>query len=954
MLRYGLTTIESMKVTSDNYMGELLHNMRDSNFLFQEDLQLDSVIIERHDLPISKFKRSIRQVNGKFTARYKYTAYIDYQFINPQRKLALKRSGLLGREMTFYDISNNPSIFDKNYMIFIDGELVDCVNLLVSDAGVEFVLNVQQDTKQVGIPYKQYKEWLSRDVRVDVLFFSNSKFNPIETDRETLKKNHEFFSYTNEEFVNSLNDEDSYATFILFKEEGYRSDLLHVQGKEKLLKYFQGLNVIKKKEKAFINVYGFKNLNRMIEVKGNERIFQLPGYKMPIPVENIIPFRKTEYGNKYAGDITFRRHFPNFYEIKGNTDGSDLSLLIFYSKDNYKCDEYYNEISSYYKIMGDGVETFTNAPMAIQRYSPIPIQFSIKDFLSSGSKRTPLGYKLSVLNTLVDKNPEYLRQFVKDRIETSSGFYIRLNNIDLSTRKRTSNKDEVAHGFLPKTFKEERYVVTMRDLYGRGKYTVRFYIDGILYSPDELHNDGQYTYMYIPTNMVNKNSIIEVEQIVEDKVYSFNYTFSTLSSVMKLNVPIDKYSLSDIVVIDGVSGEELNRDLFKFTTSYNGLSINHARDIYENFKVASVSVMTISEDMLHRPVKFIMSKETQNIDSVYEERSYGVRHTVNMEMEGVFNKHRLRLFKNGRLIPSYNASYKIKDTEKKVDVTIEVGMKRGDRFHVDYLPTDYLMILELYRIPNNGVLNLKGLIDRPFDLEWHDVYVNGVRLTKDNFEFISPFIVKLKNTRSLYNLTIYEKGKQLDVITLSDTSRTVIDKIWEEDEAFRKSLVDFETNTTDDEKDVVTESIYWYIHEMKDFFYNEMENTYGIYHINPDIDQIAAETRLKYPRLFRKTPNVLHINGDVGKGKEETIALHINPDNARPSKVSEEVEDMYHRFMLLAGLHVNPDLEQITPEMRASYKHLFGDSEGFFINPDIIYETGETKTFVINPDSTKE
>lgn len=954
MLRYGLTTIESMNVASDNYMGELLHSMRDSNFLFQEDLQLDSVIIERRNLPISKFKRSIRQVNGKFTARYKYTAYVDYQFINPQRKLALKRSGLLGKELTFYDISNNPSIFDKNYMIFIDGELVDCVNILVGDAGVEFVLNVQQDKKQVGVPYKQYKEWLSRDVRVDVLFFSNSKFNPIETDRETLQKNHQFFSYTNEDFINSLNDEDSYATFILFKEEGYRSDLLHVQGKEKLLKYFQGLNVIKKKEKAFINVYGFKNLNRMIEIKGNERVFQLPGYKMPIPVENIIPFRKTEYGNKYAGDITFRRHFPNFYEIKGNTDGSDLSLLVFYSQDNYKCEEYYNEISSYYKIMGDDVETFTNAPMAIQRYSPLPIQFSIKDFLSSGSKRTPLGYKLSVLNTLVDKNPEYLRQFVKDRTETSSGFYIRLKNIDLESRKRTSNKDEVAHGFLPRTFKEERYVVTMRDLYGKGKFTVRFYVDGLLYVPDEIHNDGQYTYMYIPTTMVNKNSIIEVEQIVKGKVMSYTQSFSTLSTVAKLNVPIDAYSLSDIIVVDAVTGEELDRRLFNFTTTYNGMAINHARDIYENFKVNNVRVMTLSDTMLNRSIKFVLSKETQTSDTIYEERSYGVRHTVDMTMEGVFNQRRLRLFKNGRLIPSYNASYEVKDSEKNIAVNIEVGMKRGDKFHVDYLPTDYLMILELYRIPNNGVLNLKGLIDRPFDLEWHDVYVNGVRMTKDNFEFVSPFIIKLKNTKSFYNLTIYEKGRQLDVITLSDSARTVIDKIWEEDEAFRDALVDFDTNTSDDERDILTESIYWYVEEMKEFFYNEMENTYGIYHINPDIDQIAAETRSKYPRLFRKNPSVLHLNGDIGKGKEETIALHINPDSARPSRESDEVEEMYLRFMLLAGLHVNPDLDQITPEMRASFKHLFGEDNGFFINPDFIFETGETKTFVLNPDSTTE
>lgn len=948
MFNYSPKAIEAMNVVNSEYLSGLLHDLRDKDYLHQRNLQKDSVIIERHSISIDKFIRRAIQVDGKIAVRFKYTAHLDYEFINPQRKLALKRSGLIGNEISYYEIAKQPEIFDKNYLVFIDGELIDAVNVIVNDGGVEFVLNVKQN-KEPGIPFKQYKAWLEKGVKVNILFFSNSKFSPLETNRATLKENHKFFSYHNQEFIDSLNDDDHYAAFILTKEDGYRSDLVNVNGKQELLKYFEGMNVIHKKEKAFINIYGFKHLHRMMTISGKDRVFQIPGYKMPIPVENIIPFKKTQYGNKYAGDITFRNHFPNFYEMVGDVaPDEELNLLIFYSQDNYRFDEYYNELASYYKILGDNVDTFLSAPMAVQRYTPNVVDFSIKDYLSKGNKNTPLVYKLDILNRLVDKNPEYLRQFVKDRIETSSGFYLRVANLDLSTRVRKDNSKEIDRGFTTRRFKEDRFVFTLRDVYNKGTQSARFFIDGILYLPDEIFTFGQYTYLYIPTDLVKVNSIIEVEQIINGSYKEFPFNIISSRSEAIINVPENLYNLSDLKLID-VEGNQYDLNDFYIYSEINGSAVNYFRDKYENFKGGKLKIKPKDDKYIPSKLTVVLSKEELVVDTTYTSDSYGAEHVLDLNVDCMYNPRRLRIFKNGRLIPTYNSSYSTGTSYKNIKLSIQAGMRRGDKFHIEMLPIDYNMIVDVYKIPNNGVVNLQGLINRPFDLEWYDVYVNGKRMTKDNFEFVTPLLFKLKGVDSLINLWIYEKGRQKDVITIGN-STTVVDKIWREDERFQDALIDFETGNKDEEKDVLTESIYWYIQEMKEFFYNEMEASMGIYHINPDTEQISAEVKSKYPRLFRKSPDVLHLNPDVGKGKKETVILHVNPDNSRDSVISNEVKDMYERFMLLVGMHINPDIDQITPEMRGLYKNLFGENNGFYINPDYLFESSKPQIFNINPD----
>jgi hypothetical protein len=83
-------------------------------------------------------------------------------------------------------------------------------------------------------------------------------------------------------------------------------------------------------------------------------------------------------------------------------------------------------------------------------------------------------------------------------------------------------------------------------------------------------------------------------------------------------------------------------------------------------------------------------------------------------------------------------------------------------FWVSYIGYDERLIYHRDNIPNNGVITLDAKLSRPVSFVYHDIYLDGYRLTKYDVDIVAPFtfIIKtdvLKKYDSLSNVEVYEK-----------------------------------------------------------------------------------------------------------------------------------------------------------------------------------------------------
>src|SRR5699024_10298736 len=62
-------------------------------------------------------------------------------------------------------------------------------------------------------------------------------------------------------------------------------------------------------------------------------------------------------------------------------------------------------------------------------------------------------------------------------------------------------------------------------------------------------------------------------------------------------------------------------------------------------------------------------------------------------------------------------------------------------------------------IPEDAIIDLTNVIDKPFDIRFYDVFLNGRKLNETNVFAISDTIIKLININSIYHLEIYQKER---------------------------------------------------------------------------------------------------------------------------------------------------------------------------------------------------
>jgi hypothetical protein len=251
-----------------------------------------------------------------------------------------------------------------------------------------------------------------------------------------------------------------------------------------------------------------------------------------------------------------------------------------------------------------------------------------------------------------------------------------------------------------------------------------------------------------------------------------------------------------------------------------------------------------------------------------------------------------RVYSNGRLVPRHLGMVKFDEYNLNAKINLLPGFFRepGVKYDIAVESMPYMMkqVCYLEKIPTNKPINLKGLIDKPFDFKWYDIYLNGKKLVKKDVEIITANIIKILKTDSIHSLEIIENSRDIEyfgglynsIDGAFDGIYDILDDIYEKDEEFSGSIdnsVADNENIKDDEKPVVEVPI-----DPLDFiireFYKYLTNSFGF--INPDYLQLAEQDLAAFEGIVDINDPFELAFDRMGENviDENRLAISINPD----------------------------------------------------------------------------
>ena len=232
-----------------------------------------------------------------------------------------------------------------------------------------------------------------------------------------------------------------------------------------------------------------------------------------------------------------------------------------------------------------------------------------------------------------------------------------------------------------------------------------------------------------------------------------------------------------------------------------------------------------------------------------------------------------RVFVNGRL-RSKNR-YDFRKFDGKLQYRALETINRRETVTVDVTPYRSRLVYYTDEIESD-LVDLRGYIDKPFDLKYYEVYINGRKLNKTNVFPISPYEIKLAGLHSFYNLEVYERDRDWEYFEIPFDSYFTLSNLLREsymEPQFKEPLIhditgDVLPNENTEKREPWERENDSYTIVMNLFYY---ERVVTLGNLNPDYPQFSIEDiRKNYEiidRLYRvqndKGENVYLLNPDV-------------------------------------------------------------------------------------------
>lgn len=537
-------------------------------------------------------------------------------------------------------------------------------------------------------------------------------------------------------------------------------------------------------------------------------------YEMPILSKNLLILKETGLESAKGFRINranVNRFYPNIYQIYDGMVSNDDRYKVFYFYKPTSDTKYTVLHEFYYKFLCNkfGLEIeqcindlyfdrinhdtmsdyeykeFRAVFDKILNYQEHRYTYGEIDFLynflpaSGDPELNAFEYHVGKMREWIANDPFMLERYVLDQNLTCKGrFHLWVSTIDLESRLRTDTSVEFDDGRSIYTFKEPMYVFAFRnDLDYPNKVECRLFIDGMMVTDSYQERKMTLDYIYIPASQVKEDSFIEIE-VFDSYGFDTVLYFTAIgqeSSVIVLEpdeniVP----TIADLIVMDEEYGTSYTLGVdYQIKCIYTeGEAI--AEEVDENSPVeftrlSKFIVTALHSDILYRNIILRIAKKACGVD--YELARSCYPYIVCETRDFNMKKEYLRLYRNGRLIP--DCRWKFYKSGNIPRVSLEDFFSKGDHLYLDITPYRYKSVYYKEEIQlDHPVIDLTGYINKPFDIRYYDVYLNGRKLTVNNIVALSPFSITLFNIKSKYQLEIFEKERDYEYFGVDYMNQT--------------------------------------------------------------------------------------------------------------------------------------------------------------------------------------
>lgn len=854
-----------------------IEEIKMSSFNYLYKVQIDMMGYKRFDFTMSDLQRS-NTINHIFSMMpRRWVLYVPGDFIDEGDRLAFRRSKFYEKEICYDDTLNHRALFPNTYLVFIDGKLcLEGVNIYCKEEKTYCVFNLKEKPRDKnGIPKKDFDNFMNKNANVTVIFMPNYSNMNLKTNAYALKHS----NTRNGLSIDTLNNEGTIC-FARTEDSCYGEMLTNSSNENKIFVDENYLNNVIKTHKdttLYLNFLNFKYLHKVIDIGPNEtdKWFELEIQDYPIAIDSCFIF--DEKGN-YMHNLKIDMYYPNIYHIVGDTGGKKVKVYVFYFKSNMML-QHKNALAVYYKYTRDVLDRYKrdSIPEIIKNYKPAKVTYDINDYHGSKYFDDHFKYKVERMRDLTRLDGEWFRDYLINLALKNNYYLIDVSKIsNLEKKIRHDNKD-VGESEIVK-FDEPMYMFVFSNEFRNKHDNLIALVDGIKYSSHLLYKTKSLDFLYIPVSLVNKNSIIEIEKMRE---VIREYEFIGEPVNVRTSIDIDDLAMQNRPLLNDIFLVDMETKKYISTSEYE-LYARIGEDVID---VAThdlfipcpkhVEVRLVNPELVGKKIMFHI-KKNYRFFKVYTQHGKDNIYPVKAILDGKNDSRHLRLYRNGRVVPRHIPTVRFPDHYNFAETQLFPGFLRedGDTLILESLPYKMTQVCYLEKLENNKIVDLTGLIDKPFDLRWHDVYLNGRKLNRHDIEIISSNKIVIRNTKSLRWLEVVENSRDdeyFGYFPLND----IIDKILDskDDDGFKDRIEETITGMTDIEKDIITEIVTIIDYIMNMFYFDYMIPYYGL--INPDIHQIDKETHDFYHEIMDGAPFLL--NGDYGR-KPVYRELPVNPD----------------------------------------------------------------------------
>lgn len=235
--------------------------------------------------------------------------------------------------------------------------------------------------------------------------------------------------------------------------------------------------------------------------------------------------------------------------------------------------------------------------------------------------------------------------------------------------------------------------------------------------------------------------------VVEDESYDETATDPAQVRVSTVKKTIPSISVGDYVKID-----------YKVTVSSLDGSFVKKVDF---MPIDVIKIRAKSSDILHKNIALKIRK-----NSVYQAiHAQSTRYpaiNIDSNFDVKFDPDYYQVYRNGRLIPKSMFVVKETDSARKIQAIFE--MHKGDSIAFDALPYKTELVYSADEVPEHAIIHLvddngEPLLDKPFDIRYYDVYLNGRKLNETQCFGVGDTFLHILNGHSMKHLEIYSRDR---------------------------------------------------------------------------------------------------------------------------------------------------------------------------------------------------